>query len=340
MKVNWFSPLPPANTGIAVCSERVIEALSKRAELTVWTDQTQWDERLNHMAEIRSFDLPQPPWGEFNAADVSYYNLGNSWQFHKTIWEVSRRKSGIVILHDLCLQHLFAYLYLNDWHDPEAYCDVMEHYYGPAGRRAVVELIEQKLPIEQFAVTYPLTALALENAAGAVVHNQAGVSLVGTEQSLPVAYLPLPYSSAMPTPQVAQARRSTAGPPYQIITFGFIGENRRLRSFLKAWAELSEREAFRLRICGRLWDTQLIKSWLRELGLEHLTTVCGYLSEEALHTELERADLAVNLRYPSMGEASLSQLVIWEHALPALVTRVGWYATLPEDTAAFIRHEQ
>jgi len=50
--------------------------------------------------------------------------------------------------------------------------------------------------------------------------------------------------------------------------------------------------------------------------------------------------LAVNLRYPSMGEASLSQLVIWEHALPALVTRVGWYATLPEDTAAFIRHEQ
>ncbi|CDH45570.1 hypothetical protein BN874_2590010 [Candidatus Contendobacter odensis Run_B_J11] len=40
-----------------------------------------------------------------------------------------------------------------------------------------------------------------------------------------------------------------------------------------------------------------------------------------------------------MGEASGSQLRIWDHALPSLVTRTGWYATLPETTVAFVRPE-
>jgi hypothetical protein len=38
-----------------------------------------------------------------------------------------------------------------------------------------------------------------------------------------------------------------------------------------------------------------------------------------------------------MGEASVSQLQIWDHALPSLVTRVGWYAGLPEGTVAWVR---
>src|SRR5438067_6262196 len=38
-----------------------------------------------------------------------------------------------------------------------------------------------------------------------------------------------------------------------------------------------------------------------------------------------------------MGEASASQLRIWHHGLPSLVTRTGWYGTLPENTVAFVR---
>jgi hypothetical protein len=38
-----------------------------------------------------------------------------------------------------------------------------------------------------------------------------------------------------------------------------------------------------------------------------------------------------------MGEASGSQLRIWAHSLPSLVSRVGWYASLPADAVAFVR---
>jgi hypothetical protein len=47
--------------------------------------------------------------------------------------------------------------------------------------------------------------------------------------------------------------------------------------------------------------------------------------------------LAVNLRYPTMGEASISQLQIWEHALPTLVTAAGWYANFPPEAVAFVQ---
>jgi CelD/BcsL family acetyltransferase involved in cellulose biosynthesis len=40
-----------------------------------------------------------------------------------------------------------------------------------------------------------------------------------------------------------------------------------------------------------------------------------------------------------MGEASGSQLRIWAHGLPSLVTRTGWYATLPENAVFFVDPE-
>jgi len=60
---------------------------------------------------------------------------------------------------------------------------------------------------------------------------------------------------------------------------------------------------------------------------------------EELDSALAAAHLAVNLRNPTMGESSFSQLQIWDHALPTLVSQVAWYAKLPENAVAFVRSE-
>ena len=56
----------------------------------------------------------------------------------------------------------------------------------------------------------------------------------------------------------------------------------------------------------------------------------GYVSDEQLDQALQTADFAINLRWPTMGEASASQLRYWAAALPTLVTDVGWYGELPD----------
>src|SRR5439155_4075393 len=55
MKLNWFSPLPPAKTDIAHYTARILPALRAHAEVTLWTDQKDWDESLNLNAKVRRY---------------------------------------------------------------------------------------------------------------------------------------------------------------------------------------------------------------------------------------------------------------------------------------------
>jgi hypothetical protein len=72
------------------------------------------------------------------------------------------------------------------------------------------------------------------------------------------------------------------------------------------------------------------------LNLGDIVQVRGFVPEADLDDFLAQSDLAVNLRYPTMGEASHSQLRIWSCGLASLVTRTGWYAELPPDTVGFV----
>jgi glycosyltransferase involved in cell wall biosynthesis len=75
------------------------------------------------------------------------------------------------------------------------------------------------------------------------------------------------------------------------------------------------------------------------LGLSEFVDLHGFKTATELDRALRETDLVINLRDPSMGEASGSQLHLWQYGLPSLVTRKAWYATLPEDCVAFVRPE-
>jgi len=65
----------------------------------------------------------------------------------------------------------------------------------------------------------------------------------------------------------------------------------------------------------------------------------GYVSDTQLDEALHSADFAINLRWPTMGEASASQLRYWSAALPTLVSDVGWYSELPDEAVCKISVE-
>jgi glycosyltransferase involved in cell wall biosynthesis len=341
MKLNWFSPLPPAKTDIAHFTTRVLPALASRADVTLWTDQTKWDAKLKHHAEVRSFRLGRLKWAELNRADMCIYNLGNNPLYHGSIWQIARRHAGLVILHDTRLHHFFDGLYRVEWRDLASYLSMMEFYYGEEGRRDAADcFLGDARNINEMAEKYPLTELALENSAGMVVHTeQAFAELQGGAR--PVVYLPLPFA-ARPAAGRKLARDEPAGADnrtFRLIVFGYIGRNRRLEAVFKALAEMPERQRFHLDIYGQILDDneKRFRAQIRELGLREQVTLLGFTPEEKLDQAISRADLAINLRYPTMGEASGGQLRIWAHGLPSLVTKVGWYATLPADTVARVR---
>jgi glycosyltransferase involved in cell wall biosynthesis len=338
MRLNWFSPLPPAKTGVAQYTKHLLPHLARRAEVVVWTDQDEWDAGPESHAEVRHYRPEQISWPELNRADATFYHVGNNALFHGNIWLVSRRHPGVVVLHDSRLQHFFGGLYVERWRDPEGYVARMSEVYGEEGRRAAEALSRRECETEHLAEKFPLTPLALENALAALVHTKDAFDALKRDARRAVAYAPLPYA-ARPRSRMPRGGRKARrpAPPFRLIVFGHLGRNRRLGALLEALAQLRERERFRLDVYGPLWDQKEVSSHVRALGLGGLVTLHGYVAETELDEALARADLAVNLRYPTMGEASMTQLQIWEHALPSLVTQADGYRKSPAGTVAFVR---
>jgi glycosyltransferase involved in cell wall biosynthesis len=333
MKLNWFSPLFPAKTDIAHYTLRLLPALSQQCEVELWTTNDNYDPKINELARVNVYDLSAINWPQINQADINIYNIGNNQEFHQAIWKVSQHCPGIVVLHDLRLQGLFGGIYKSE-NDLDSYLKQMLYHYGPDGRK-IGELfwkgeISGDFVVEQF----PLTPLAIRNAKGVISHSHYAYQTLKEQNLSSTGYIPLPYSEIKKSPNVVERLNNH---PYQLIIFGFISTNRRLETILEALASFSNKSCFKLDIYGEIWDTSYIQQKIQNLGLTDLVTIKGFVPENELDKALSQADISFNLRYPTMGEASASQLRIWSHGLPSLVTPVGWYADLPENTVAYVR---
>ena len=96
MRAAYFSPLPPARSGIADYSEALIAALRPLAELEVFSSAGQ----------------------PFDAArfDVALYHVGNNG-FHDFVYQTALHRPGVVVMHESNLHHLIAELTIRhgDW---------------------------------------------------------------------------------------------------------------------------------------------------------------------------------------------------------------------------------
>lgn len=345
LRLDLFTPLPPAMTDIANHSASLLPHLARRADLVLWTTQDEWTlpsglDAPGPGVSMRRYDPAHPPVADLNASDAVFYSFGNNAVFHADIFRVAQVVPGIAVLHDFNLQHFFFNLYGAEA-DACTYLDSMHRHHGPDAAEEAREVRAGLRPIGPLVQRYPLTLGAVERALAIVVHNEAVATELRAQTRLPVYDVPLSLVPDGATEDGAtEPNRSPAQAPYRLIVFGFIGDNRRLASVLHALAALPGRDLFRLDIYGQIERRAEVETLIDALGLRGIVACHGYVSADVLTQALVRAHLAINLRWPTMGEASGSQLRIWAHGLPSIVTRVGWYATLPGDAVFFVDPER
>jgi glycosyltransferase involved in cell wall biosynthesis len=321
---------------------QILPTLARRHELVLWTDQDQVAPEVQRMARVARYDPAAPPWREINDGSISIYHLGNQPDLHGGIWQLSVRQPGIVVLHDLRLHDFFSMFWVHYRKDRASYLAALERWYGGEGWRAGEAFCRGGISPESMAQEFPLTREAVRGALGVITHSSLALAELKETPACPITALDHPYVAAGDSRyrQWLAARRAAPHPPYRLVVFGYLGRNRRLEAVLEALAGIPERERFRLDLCGQLWDEGHIRAQIERLGLSSLVRLLGFLPENLVEQKLSTADLAINLRFPSMGEASGSQLQFWDYGLPTLVTRTGWYASLPEDAVAFVRPDR
>lgn len=335
MKLNLFSPLPPTRSDIARLSVHMLPRLAREAEVTVWCSDPEWQLETPTGTTVRHYDWQRPPWREINQADATFYQMGNDPRYHHAIWHLSQQHPGIVILHDLMMQHFFSGLvFHNRGLNRRQYLELVEQYHGIKGRVLAETHVQGLLSTEELAQLCPLTEAAIENALAVIVHSAAAYAALPEDTS--VALLPL--CVGMPLPEL-DSKPGAASGPYRLTVFGFLGPNRKLPLLLRALATFPETGRFRLDIFGTMEGQEKMQQLVCRLGLSESVTLHGFVTAHQLDEALRQTDLVINLRDPSMGEASGTQLHLWQYGLPSLVTRRAWYATLPEDSVAFVRPE-
>jgi glycosyltransferase involved in cell wall biosynthesis len=333
--IDWFSPLLPARTDIAHFSARLLPELTKVAQVRLWTP-TEWDAGQTSGAKVTRFDATTgrterpglaPDLRLLSQADAVVYNMGNHAGFHGAIWAASRRKPGVMVIHELCFHHMFANLMGRD--KPSGrYLDFIDEALGAKARKLCADqLVHGVMSFDELAARLPLIEAVVAGARGVVCHNPDVAEAVRKVSDIPTTVLDLPYPAADETRP--SAREPGRAPRF--LQFGHIGgPSRRLEEVLRALASHRDRP-FSFRILGEVWDRKGIEALIDQLGLRRRVTVGGFVSDAELDRALQDADLVFNLRFPSMGEASGSQLRIWANGAPSVVTRTGWYRFLPDD---------
>ena len=325
MRLHWFSPLPPDRSEIAHFATTIVEALANEAEVTVWTDGHRGDVHVPRGAVLRAY----PPRGTgtdvFAKSDCAFFNLGNHAKFHAWIWNAAQTVPGIAIVHDPALQDLF----IAASGSAARYTALMRQTYGHAGETAAGRVLRGEASPLDLSRAYPLTDIAFQHALAGVVHWPGALRA----PRVPVRCLPLPYAARAHPPRARPIGEST---PARLMMMGHLGPNRRLAQTLDALAAFPRRDKVRLDIYGMAGGLD-IGALAAERGIAPQVAHHGYVPAERLDAALREADLLINLRSPTMGEVSATQLRAWDHALPTLVSYTGWYATIPPEAAGFVR---
>ncbi len=323
LSVGVVSPLPPVRSGIADYTAELLASLGKFVDTVAYEPA-----RANAACRARH--------------DVVLFQIGND-PIHAGSYEAltapGRPTPAVVTLHDFVLHHLFAAGYL-DAGKEDAYARELAANEGERGRRLWERMKEgTRIPVWDLEPwSYPMNGRLLAAADAVIVHSRIVAGAVQRKApSTDVAEIPHHVVPAPRTPR-DEARRALgipAGRP-AAVTLGIVTPAKRVARILEALGSVPrERRPF-LFIGGEVGPDDPLLGLVRGLGLEGDVAFGGFLSEEDFWKAASSADLAINLRHPTMGETSGAVCRLAGFGLPLVVSDTGWFRELPDTFASKI----
>jgi glycosyltransferase involved in cell wall biosynthesis len=332
VKIAYFSPLPPARTGIADYSKDLMPALMNLANVDLWVDQPVSAAELPHCKTFNYLKRPDLS-RALNEYDFAIYHMGNS-PAHRNIYPILLAHPGIVVLHDFVLHHFLAGYYLEALQSPALYVEEMAYNYGATGEELAKNALADKRLIwehEQSAARYPLNKRILDNALGVIVHSDFASRLVlGSHPHLPVARINLPVRIWPEQVDQEELRKRYRIPADHLViaSFGSDSPAKRTEIMMRVVRGLGRKDIVYL-LVGEMG--QRLRGQLKRAGIGDLARITGHVNRETFNDYCNLIDLGIDLRYPTMGESSAGVCRILGAGKACVVSNLGWYAELPDD---------
>jgi len=278
MKVGFFSPLPPAATGVADYSAALLGALRTHGEVVV----------------------------DDARADVALYHIGNN-HLHREIYSRAIARPGVAVIHDAVLQHFFLGTL-----SAEQYVDEFVYNYGEWTRGLAEELWNSRArsAADPRYFAYPMLKRIATASRAVIVHNPATAAVVRRHNpgarviEIPHLFVPPPVPDAVET---LRFRAGLGLGPRTLLAgvFGHLRESKRVGVILRAaelaWAEGAD---LKLLVQGKFASSDLERAMGARLTGNPRILRVGFLEEREFWKWAAAADVCLNLRFPSAAETS------------------------------------
>lgn len=349
MKVAWLTPFGPASD-IGAFSRCILTAANRLAA-TTGMDVTLF---VNVNGETYHYPGPRIPLGPaidenvLESFDFVVYNIGNNQENHFYINRLAMRYPGVVVVHDLVMQHYVAWEVFEGRKDPTIYADLIANYYGPAGLDVVEgSRICSQVEVPRYApwdsshvLGMPLIEPYVAAAAAVIVHSDFAEQEARPHTRAPMLRLGLPWDQKQSLTDdeiAAWVARSRNGGTVRFASFGHINRAKCLDLVIRAFDhEPALRRNATLLIAGYPRDreyTQELVDLVDHLKLEGVVTFEFSVTTERLQEIKIESDVFVNIRSPNTESASGSLIEQLNTGKPIIIYDSGCYAEVP-DTAA------
>ncbi len=331
------TPLLPERSGIADFVNELLPHLAAHFRIELFVSAEADAERY------RAAGFAVHPWQELPATWLDYdggvvYQFGNS-SFHAHMLPLLRMCPGTVFLHDAYLSGLMAHVESASsagrgfFRDMLRYChpgDAVDQYDG-LGRDDAIE-------------RHPMSRWVADHATGVVVTSEHARQVMLTRGQLDGARCRVVAHQRSPRVVAAADRARVrdalgiADSELLVCSFGFAADRKLSNELIDAWCSARPKDPARLVLVGEAEGPygDALRRRTRQPSDARNVEITGYVSDDVFHAYMQAADLVVQLRQRSRGEASGAALYAMAHGKPLVASRHGSLAEITPDACIHV----
>lgn len=316
--------MPPQPSGIADYSFDVLGELAGHLEVVAVVD----DEVARHVRTPPGVTVAGASTYASGAAGrcaLDVYQMGNHPFLHAYMHGPALDRPGVLVLHDPALLDASIRL-LGGAEDPLFLSEARYEDPGVDGTLPTI-VVDGRPELDRLSLL--MTRRLVESSLVTLVHSSwARDTLAARHRCSRVSLLPVPARLRPASPP--KGVRRTGDPVFGV--FGGLAPNKRLRSVLRAFAEVHRScPRARLVIAGRR-DYPAVHREVGELvvalSIEEAVRILVDVPGEVLDEEIDRCDVVVALRWPSAGETSGIVVRAFGAGKPVIVSDLPQYRDL------------
>ena len=346
-QIAFFSPFPPAKSGIADYTQDLLPSLGQHINLDLYHDDSYLpDPKIsNNLFSHSKFEERL----KSQAYEGIIYQIGNS-SYHSYMYSQLMRYSGISVLHDYYLGGLINYMEARCPELGVKFSKELEHSYGKDRAIEILKLLKTKdLDVNEklSEVGIYVNRRIFTRSLGVVLHSKWAYNCAikeFTNDNSHIVHIPQIVPNYVVKEKSVRDQCKELGLPNDkliISTFGFINNTKRPLQLLYAFKKylLTQPSAYLVFVGGTDYLGKInLKNEIIKLNLQGQVKVTGYVNMPDFYRYIEVSDICLNLRFPFKGESSASLLRILSVGKPTIVTDIGSFSDFPNDVVLKIPH--